>query len=931
MGRAVGDGGLPVTLPETVEGQYWDRPPASVSGTAPGEIINARGSYQGVSWWYRPFDAPALRPGERLVFRFPGGRLRSEVYVNGRLCGYSIITEAPFAADATAALRPGVNQLAVRVTNPGGNFDWVDFQTFRWGRCELPLSHGFGGLDGGVTMEVRSPVQVGDLAVLNTPDVRTVTLRAEVSSTGPAYDGPVELAIARHDRTVWTGAATVNLPAGGRATVSARATVPDATLWDIDHAALYDAAAALPDVPNSARRTTFGFRWFTATGLGTDAKLALNGRRVVPKSSISWGFWAPNGLFPDRAAADREVAAVRALGLNSIQNHRHMPKPIVLDAFDRAGLLRYCEPGAGVFAVLPGNQYAGPTQGPVHTSGNGGEPTTFLARYELAKVLAMIRANRSHPSVSMWTLQNEVEPDLHNPQIFNVLRQMRALDPSRIIALKSGIGVANQAWAMPYADQWLHDDGSGASGWWDQHTAVDSPGVWTDGQYRSPADFMYRAQVRGEISVWGEMATGASPDDHAADSAWYQRHARPGYDRAAHEQLLGAYEQFIEVNGFRPTFPTAEALFLAAGNKHYFSAARLFENARMSDDNDYVVLSGWESTSVENHSGLVDSLRLLKGNPAPLRRAGAPEVLVVRARHYVVSPDQEAVVDIFLINEGGLKGNCQLTLSAAAAGGEAFFHQSFPVKVAGGETFGQLLKESVRFPIPAAGAVTLTATLASGGKTVLARDEPMLCLDPHPAALGREVVVAGESPRVVEALKRDFGVGAKPLAAGAGAADAILAVTLPGLETDYAQLDAPDLKVQNAPADAADPELYRHQLFGRDGKLRTFGGLAPGKATVELLLAEPWWDAPGRRVFDVALNGKTVLKDLDLFREAGGKGRVLVKTFEVPVADGTLALSVPRVGVDNATFAAIRITDAAGKVVRAAFRAENYSSPIGEQ
>ena len=919
--------GRAVTLPATVEGQFWGE---NKLGATPTEIVNARANYHGVSWWYRPFTAPALKPGERLIFSFRGARLRSEVYVNGHLCGYNIITEAPFMADATRWVRPGAaNQLAVRITNPGGNFDWVDFSTFGWGAYELPVSHDFGGLDGGITMNVRAPVEVSDLAVFNTPDVKTVTLQAQVSSSGAAYNGPLGFTIARAGKTVWNGEANVAVAAGKSATVSLRANVPNAVAWDINKSALYQARAQIPDSANSARATTFGFRWFSATGLGTDAKLTLNGRRIVPISSISWGFWAPNGMFPDQAAADREVAAMRALGLNSIQNHRHMPKPLVLETFDRAGLLRYCEPGAGVFAATS-NGAAAPTQGPIDTSGAGGEPTTFLARYELAKVLAMIRENRSHPSVSMWTLQNEIEPDLHNPQIFNVLRQMKALDPSRIIALKSGIGVSNQVWALPYSDEWMHEDGNRVSGWWDQHTADSSRGVYQDSIYNSPANFQYRAQTKGEISVWGELATGASPDDHAADVAWYAAHNRGGYDLAAHRALLASYDEFLDRNGFRAVFPQTKDLFLSAGDKHYFSAARLLENARMSDDNDYIVLSGWESTSVENHSGLTDSLRLLKGDPAPMKRAGAPLVLVARPRNYVVAPGQNAVVDVHLINEFALQGAYQLSVAAASAGGKPFFQKSFPVSVAGGETFGQLLQENVQFPIPAAGAVTLTATLSQNGRAIIARTEPILCVDPRPAPLAGPIALAGDAPRFAAALRAQLGADAVPFDANTGAVKTIIAATLPGLETDYRQFSDDNLPIENAPAGASDPNLYRRQLFGKSGPLRTFGGLANGTAKVELFFADTYWNEAGRRVFDVALNGQRVLENFDIAGESGGKGRVIVKSFEVPIANGTLKLSVPRVEADNATFAAIRISDAAGRVTRAAFRGEDYRAPGGE-
>ena len=50
--------------------------------------------------------------------------------------------------------------------------------------------------------------------------------------------------------------------------------------------------------------------------------------------------------------------------------------------------------------------------------------------------------------------------------------------------------------------------------------------------------------------------------------------------------------------------------------------------------------------------------------------------------------------------------------------------------------------------------------------------------------------------------------------------------------------------------------------------------------TVRLHFAEVEDLRPGQRVFDVAVQGKTVLKRLDIAREAGGKDRALVKEFQ---------------------------------------------------
>jgi hypothetical protein len=919
--------GIGVSLPATVEEYYFNRTPArTAASTSPSEIVAADGYYQGVSWWYRPFTPPALRPGERLVFYFPAARLRSEVYVNGKLVGYNIISEAPFAADATEAINPGgKNLLAVRITNPGGRLDWMDFLTMTWGKYTLPATHAFGGLAGGVEMQVRASVSVSDLAVFNKPDPRSVRMQAEISSTGHAYDGPVNFSITRDRNVIFNQSKNVHVPPGGTITTSIDATVTNAQLWDINQPNLYEASANLPTVAHSDRSTTFGFRWLDVKGLGTDAKLYLNGRRIVPRSSISWGFWAPNGIFPDKAAAGREIAAMKAFGLDSLQNHRHMPKAVVLDAFDRVGYLRYCEAGSGVLTFESAKQEPPQTSVQVEMNGKTVE-LDFLNRYQLDKELAMIRAFRSHPCVSLWTLQNETSPDVNNPRMRYALEKMREADPSRMVLLKSGDVIVNQVWFLPYTNAWMTDDGTGRSGWWDQHTAMDSPGVWTDAMYKSPADYKYRSDNQKEIVVWGEMASGASPDDHAAIVNWYKTNQRSGYDLAAHQAILAAYEKFLDDHQFRQAFPTAETLFQQAGAKHYFSAAHLLENARICDAVDYIVLSGWESTTIDNHSGLVDSLRQLKADPALIHEAAQPEVLVVRPRHYVIAKGDTAVVDVHQINEQNLTGSWQLTVTASLAGRKPLFHADYPVELIGGETFGQLLKQDIQFKVDQPGLVTIHAALSSkaGGRPVLERDEPLLVIDPQPAALKGTIACCGESDELIGAVKRQFNADAVPLSPGLGKIATILLATDAGGPEEW-QSSYTDATV----AYTDDQELYKHQMWGQAGLIHAWHGLKPGKITVKLYMDDGYFSGPNQRVFDIAINGTTVAKDFDIFTKAGGKNRALVETFVVDAPEGTVRLSVPHVTSDHATLAAVELRDSSGTVVRAVFRDERYTDPDG--
>jgi hypothetical protein len=68
-----------------------------------------------------------------------------------------------------------------------------------------------------------------------------------------------------------------------------------------------------------------------------------------------------------------------------------------------------------------------------------------------------------------------------------------------------------------------------------------------------------------------------------------------------------------------------------------------------------------------------------------------------------------------------------------------------------------------------------------------------------------------------------------------------------------------------------------------DGKARRYD--------VRLHFAEPEPLAPGRRVFTVRLEDKTVLEDFDVVKAAGGPSKPVVRAFEAVEVAGALNLS----------------------------------------
>lgn len=526
-----------VTLPTTVEQHFWGatglRPYKNEYFYEGADKAPQNGNYIGVSWWYRTVSVPNSFAGKTAILHIRAAKQVAEVYVNRRLVGYQFIAETAFDCDVTNALRPGApNLIAIRITNPGGRLDWGDWASERIGDFSIFAGHAFGGLDRGITLTAHGPIRFTDTWVLNTPEVHTVTAHAIVRGDGTEESGSVLATVVdpKTGKALGSGSEPVVVPANGETTVSIPLTVPDAKLWDLDHPNLYrmkfDWQGKSTHSTNE-RQSTFGFRWFGPSGVGENAVLRLNGHRIRVYSAISWGFYGINGLWPTPELAAKEVRTAKSLGMNAINFHRNIARTESLDAADRMGLLRYTEPGGGMTLFW-----------------NKQNTNDTFQRYMTQKIVRMVRDHRSHPSLMVYVVQNELDNDVYkHPLAAIILRRIHAEDPSRPAILKSGIASPGQMWMMPYDDTLYVDKGDGYSGWWDEHT-VGTPDSWTDGNYQDPDHYVYRNNNRREIVDYGEMGGSGTADDHALMLRQIQKLGGRSYDLLDHQEIDAAYNRF---------------------------------------------------------------------------------------------------------------------------------------------------------------------------------------------------------------------------------------------------------------------------------------------------------------------------------------------------------------------------------------------------
>ncbi|BDD01927.1 hypothetical protein PEPS_42070 (plasmid) [Persicobacter psychrovividus] len=927
-----------VSLPTTVEQHFWGTNGLKAYEDAYGFETEDKqvkdGRYLGVSWWSKSVFIPKSAKGKKLILNIRGARLRAEVYLNHQLVGYNIISETSFQCDLSKAFIAGQNnELDIRITNPGGQMDWIDPIFLQWGKYSFHRSHGFGGIDRGMSIEVQDKnIQMQDLYVLNTSDLDQVDVYAVLhNDTDKAIKGAIEYTVFDQDGKAVKAFKSdkITIDPQQTTTIKEACQLEGAKMWTLEDPNLYQVKAQFKAKKSKLayRTQTFGFRWFNAEGIGKDAYLSLNHQRIRLLSAISWGYWGLNGLFPSHELAKKEVMAAKNLGMNCLHFHRNIGRKEVFDLQDSLGLLRMMEPGGGRTALQ--NDYKLDWEGVIPAShaidvwGKDGEAETFAQKYMEAKIIQMIRDARSHPSLVAYNLQNEVTFDLANPRIWHVLRRMQQEDPSRVITLKSGVNPEGQVTFLPYTEAPIYDKGDGFGGWIDEHT-VGGPGVWKDELYKSDKEFTHRTEIKDQIVVWGEMLGAATPDNAKMMIEYINAHGGKSYDLIDQQEMNKAYGDFIKKWGFEGAYADAGELFKAIGRKSYEFWGKVIETAKLSDENDGFIMNGWESTAIENHSGLVDNQRRHKSDPALVANRVQALRSTIRLNHQAVQAGEQFLADLYLVNESHQAHAKQAKLVLRKSN-----------KVVWSKDFSVPTFKKNKFVYPIAKQVALPATLAegkyelsleiSGLPTTAVANEKLTVLDskinfnPEHYRVG----IVGNNPSLKAYIHDQFGMDAE--------------YYQPKNQYDLLILsdeiliggEARGVKVPTPIEGTGDDYLYQTEVYGDTLDMTfTVEGLANGQAEVTLKYAEVYCNAPKTRMFDVALNGKVVEHDFDLFTE-GGFAQAIDREYKANIVDGKLVINIPRISCNMAKMCAFKVVDANGKTQAFNLGGEAYTDVKG--
>ncbi|WP_083671823.1 glycoside hydrolase family 2 TIM barrel-domain containing protein [Sphingomonas montana] len=369
----------------------------------------------GVAWYRRMLDVKP-RAGRRTFIEFDGIMERSGIWVNGHHVGYRPMGYVGQRYDITRHLRADArNMVAVRAdTSAAPSSRWYTgsglyrhVRLIETGDVHIP--------QGGAYVRTPTITAVRATAAMAI-DVRNdasmpMAVRIEVAVTDP--DGRE---VARHVTPA------TSIAAGRALTVPADVAIASPRRWDISDPALYRATVRVLAADGTVlddEVVPFGIRaarFDPATGFW------LNGRNLKLKGVALHQDGGAVGAAVPLAVWRQRLTALKSQGVNAIRTAHNVPAPEFLDLADQLGLL--------VMDELFDQWNVAKTPEDYHL---------FFGDWHKRDTLDMVRRDRNHPSIILWSAGNEIHDTAYPVQAKAALRSIldivHATDPSRPVTL----------------------------------------------------------------------------------------------------------------------------------------------------------------------------------------------------------------------------------------------------------------------------------------------------------------------------------------------------------------------------------------------------------------------------------------------------------------------------------------------------------------
>ncbi|MBR5445130.1 MAG: glycoside hydrolase family 2 protein [Clostridia bacterium] len=319
-------------------------------------------------------DIPAEDCGQKLFLQFDGVMWDSDIYVNGKHVFFNHFGYKSFCVDISDAVeygKPNLIAVAARVYH----------DCSRW--------YPGAGIYRNVYLVKKAPVHIEYNGVW----LRQLEIAENYAKflLSVEYAGPETVSF-RADILDPDGNVVLQAQHGTYlGELSDILVIPDVKLWDLDTPNLYTANVFLLDEEGNVCDNVsvkFGARKIAFTPEGG---FFLNGRQQKMNGVCNHHDLGSLGAAVNEAALRRQLRLMREMGVNAIRTSHNPPSPELLDLCDELG-----------FVVM--DEFFDEWYIPKVTSGYA----KYYRDHAAQDVIDVIRRDRNHPSVVMWSIGNEI-------------------------------------------------------------------------------------------------------------------------------------------------------------------------------------------------------------------------------------------------------------------------------------------------------------------------------------------------------------------------------------------------------------------------------------------------------------------------------------------------------------------------------------------
>ena len=337
----------------------------------------------GTGWYRKQFTLSAAQKDRRYTIEFDGAMSNARVWLNGKELGGRPYGYIGFALDLTPHLifdgKP--NLLAVRLTPEEFSSRWYPGA----------------GLYRNVWLDETAPVHVAHWGTyITTPAVTdteaTVAIRTSIQNEGPAAARvTVQTTVVDPDgKEVARNGREITLAPGAKETIDEKAAVVRPRRWDIGSPHMYKLVSEVKQGGRVLDRyvTPFGIRTIE---FDKTKGFSLNGRHLKIHGVCMHHDLGALGSAVNRRATERQLQIMKSMGVNAVRTSHNPPSPELLEYCDRLGLMVMDE----AFDMW---------QMPKVKNGH----SKFFDEWSERDLRDMIRRDRNHPSIVMWSIGNEI-------------------------------------------------------------------------------------------------------------------------------------------------------------------------------------------------------------------------------------------------------------------------------------------------------------------------------------------------------------------------------------------------------------------------------------------------------------------------------------------------------------------------------------------